>query len=225
MVTGTSIVALKYAGGVVMAADTLGAYGSTAMFKSLQRMAKVGEYTLLGASGEYSDFQYLVNTLDEFVVKEREHDDGASMYPREIFNLVAQMTYNRRNKMDPLYNTFVVAGFRDGKSFLGLADLQGTNFEDNHISTGYGAHIAIPLLRKHYRPDLTREQAVEIVEMCMRVLFYRDKNTINKVQIATVDADGPQIAAPIELATEWTHMEKAENKKVQTIVKMSEPVK
>jgi 20S proteasome alpha/beta subunit len=45
--------------------------------------------------------------------------------------------YQRRNKMDPLYNQLVVAGFRDGKAFLGSADMQGTNFEDNHISTGY----------------------------------------------------------------------------------------
>ncbi len=127
--------------------------------------------------------------LDDYVVEERECDDGSEMYPREIFNLVAQTMYDRRNKMDPFYNQLVLAGFRDGKPFLGMADLTGTNFEENHISTGYGAHIAITLLRKHYRPDLTKDEAIKIVKMCMTVLYYRDKQTINKVQICTIDAN------------------------------------
>lgn len=225
MVTGTSVVALKYAGGVVVAADTLGSYGSTCMFTSLQRLAKVGEHTLIGGSGEYSDFQYLVHTLEEYVVREKEDDDGATMDPAEIFSLVSQMMYNRRNKMDPLYNSLVIAGFRDGKSFLGCADLQGTNWEDNFVATGYGHHIGLPLLRKFYRPDLSKDEALKILEMCMRVLIYRDRQTINKVQFAVISADGVHVAAPRELATEWTSMEQAHNKAVQKIVQMSEPVK
>lgn len=106
------------------------------------------------------------------------------------------------------------------QSFLGAVDMQGTNFEDNHISTGYGAHIAIPLLRKHYRPDLTEEEAMKIVEMCMTVLFYRDKKTINNTQFATISAKGVVISAPRELPTQWTHMEKIENKRVQQIVRL-----
>ena len=187
-------------------------------------MAPVGQFTVVGGGGEYSDFQYMAHTLDEYVIREREAQDGATMYPREIFNLVAQMMYNRRNKMDPLYNSFVVGGFRDGEAFLGLADLQGSNFEENHIATGYGAHIAIPLLRKHYKPNLTRDEAMKIVEMCMTVLFYRDKQTINKIQFATVSADGIDISEPREMPTQWTHMEKAENKKVQKIVQITQPV-
>jgi 20S proteasome subunit beta 7 len=97
--------------------------------------------------------------------------------------------------------------------------MQGTNFEDNHISTGYGAHIAIPLLRKHYRADLTEEEAMKIVEMCMTVLFYRDKKTINNIQFATISAKGIVISAPRELPTQWTHMEKVENKRVQQVVR------
>jgi hypothetical protein len=31
--------------------------------------------------------------------------------------------------------------------FLGYVDMQGTNFEDNICATGYGAHLAIPVLR------------------------------------------------------------------------------
>lgn len=42
MVTGGSVVALKYAGGVLIATDTLASYGSLARFEGVQRMAAVG---------------------------------------------------------------------------------------------------------------------------------------------------------------------------------------
>jgi 20S proteasome alpha/beta subunit len=35
------------------------AYGSTKRYKSVERVCKVNDHTLLAASGEISDFQYL----------------------------------------------------------------------------------------------------------------------------------------------------------------------
>eukprot|EP00967_Tisochrysis_lutea_P012882 scaffold14393_cov22-Tisochrysis_lutea.AAC.1 len=58
-VTGTSVIGLKYKDGVMIVADTLGAYGSTKRYKSMDRVVKVNKHTLLGAGGEISDFQYI----------------------------------------------------------------------------------------------------------------------------------------------------------------------
>jgi hypothetical protein len=41
IVTGTSVLGLTHTSGVIIAADTLGSYGSLAMFKSFSRMKKV----------------------------------------------------------------------------------------------------------------------------------------------------------------------------------------
>lgn len=57
IVTGTTVIGLKYAGGVMLAADTLASYGSMARYKDFRRLSSVGENTILGASGEMSDFQ------------------------------------------------------------------------------------------------------------------------------------------------------------------------
>jgi 20S proteasome alpha/beta subunit len=42
-------------------------------------------------------------------------------------------------------------------SFLGFVDLYGSNYTDDHLATGYGAHLATPLLRKHWKPNMTRK--------------------------------------------------------------------
>ena len=48
----------------MMSADTLASYGSLARFKDVQRLKPVGDYTVVGAGGDMSDFQYLEKTLE-----------------------------------------------------------------------------------------------------------------------------------------------------------------
>jgi 20S proteasome alpha/beta subunit len=43
-------------------------------------------------------------------------------------------------------------------SVLGYVDLIGTTFSDNYMSTGYGSHIALPLLRRDWREDMTEAE-------------------------------------------------------------------
>jgi hypothetical protein len=69
---------------------------------------------------------------------------------------------------------------------LAFVDLQGTTYSASTLATGYGAHIAQPLLRKSVegREDtLTEEEALKIIENSMRVLNYRDAYSINKVKL------------------------------------------
>ena len=115
--------------------------------------------------------------------------------------------YSRRNKMDPFYNQLVVGGFRDGNSFLGYVDLHGTSYEDNAIATGYGAYIAIPLLRNAYKPNLSKKAAKEILEGCIRVLYYRDARSINKFQLCDISEKGVDISKPYSIETQWLHLE------------------
>lgn len=67
MVTGTSVLGVKFDGGVVIAADMLGSYGSLARFRNISRIMRVNNTTMLGASGDYADFQYLKQVLGQMV--------------------------------------------------------------------------------------------------------------------------------------------------------------
>lgn len=45
----------------------LASYGSLARFRDLRRIRTVGKNSIVGASGEYSDFQYIMHDLDDLV--------------------------------------------------------------------------------------------------------------------------------------------------------------
>ena len=76
----------------------------------------------------------------------------------------------------------------DVSSFLGYVDLLGTTYEASTLATGYGAYIAQPLLRKAVEGRehvLTEEEGIAILDNAMKVLFYRDARSINKVRSFT----------------------------------------
>ncbi|EJD00517.1 N-terminal nucleophile aminohydrolase [Fomitiporia mediterranea MF3/22] len=158
-----------------------------------------------------SDFQYIQQTLDDLLIEEETtKDDGHKLGPAEIHEYLSQVMYRRRSKFDPLWNAILVGGFKDGQRFLAYVDLLGVTYSASTIATGFGAHIALPLMRSAVegREDtLTEDDARALLEQCMKVLFYRDARSLNKYQIATITADGPRISESKSAQTEWAFAE------------------
>lgn len=50
--------------------------------------------------------------------------------------------------------------------------------------------------RKSWRPDMEEGEARELLEQCLRVLFYRDCRALNKIRIAKATAEGTVISTP-----------------------------
>jgi len=204
IITGTSVLAIKYKDGIMMAADTLVSYGSLARYFDLDRVLPLGKFTLIGGSGDYSDFQHIMKFLDELVTEDQIADDGSLLFPHSIHSYLTRVMYQRRNKFDPLYNRVIVGGFRDGTSYLGMSDLRGMAFEGNTVATGYGDYMAQPLLRKHWRPDLTYDEAKHLLDSCLRILYYRDARAHNQITLGIVTKDGPKVSEPYVLDTDWS---------------------
>ena len=68
MVTGTSIIGVAFDSGVIIAADVLGSYGSMAKLRHLNRIFKVNDTTVIGADGDYADFQFLNEIIEDRVL-------------------------------------------------------------------------------------------------------------------------------------------------------------
>ena len=241
MMTGTSTVGIMYNGGILLASDTLLSYGSLAKVNNAKRLAIIPSETsnpgkassvVLGASGEYSDFQALVDLLEEKALEQgttslmdslyAEDSGSTTMTAESTWNYLRMVLYSRRNKMDPYWNQLIVAGAAsDGQTpFLGTVDKIGTaiggtaatGHKTPYAVTGMGAYLALPLLREKWRPDLSEGEARALLEDCMRVLFYRDARASSQIILAkwTVPTDGQDastatalISEPYQLETHW----------------------
>ena len=157
-------------------------------------MRTFADSSVVGFGGDVSDLQYLERLIKSLDTEEAYSMSGNTLNARNLHTYLSKVFYKRRSDFNPLWNQVLVAGFDGGMPFLASADLLGTTFSAPSLATGFGAHLAQPLLRK-VAPDeetaakLTREEAVEAIKESMRVLFYRDARSADQYSIAVVTKD------------------------------------
>ena len=139
-----------------------------------------------------ADMQYLDRLLLSLDIDENYSSLGHDLSARNLHTYLSKVMYKRRSDINPLWNQVLVAGMdSDDQPFLSSVDLLGTTFSAPTLATGFGAHLAQPLLRKVVDDEtnlksITREQAVNAVKECMKVLFYRDARSMDKYSIAVI---------------------------------------
>ena len=162
----------------------------------MKRLRPFNSAAIIGIGGDVSDMQYIDRMLNSLDVTEGYGSTGHTLHARNLHTYLAKVMYKRRSDINPLWNQILVAGLDgDGKPFLSSVDLLGTTFSSPTLATGFGAHLAQPLLRKLVEDEsqvqnINQDQAVAAVKECMKVLFYRDARSLDKYSIAVVTREG-----------------------------------
>jgi len=206
--TGSSVLAMKYEGGVMIAADTLGSYGSMARFPELNRILQVNNSTVLGAGGDYADFQFITDVIKQKQIDEDCKDDGFTMKPKALHSWLTRVMYNRRSKFDPLLNNFIVGGMQDSEPYLGFVNLQGVAFTETVIATGMGVDLCLPVMRAAMEKKgglLSEEEARQTMLQCVRLAYLRDCRSWPKFHLAKVDANGSKVEGPLMIDSDWAY--------------------
>ena len=203
--TGSSVVGIKFDGGVMIAADNLVSYGSLARFQDVQRVFKVNERTVMGTGGDYADFQSLKRSIDHKVVEDICYDDGIEMKPKSLYNWLTRIFYNRRSQMNPLWLEMVVGGMEDNVPFLGHIDFRGRAYVDDVIATGFGKHLTLPLVREKLTEGkvLTQAEASELLRKCMEVCYYRDCRAMDAYSVAICTKEASVVQGPFKVKQNW----------------------
>jgi len=212
------VLGIKYDKGVMLANDTMVCYGNTKKFPNKERVCKVGKHTAVGAAGEMADFQFLERLLTEIELEDWQEQDAHAIGPRQTASFLSRVLYNRRCKFQPLLNQLIVGGWDKykGQPELGYIDSKGCTFKEEFLASGFGGHLAIPLMRSACDEGVggayggnwktrTETQCRELLTKCLQVLFYRDCKASREVQFTTITAEGTKIEDPVILPTKWDH--------------------
>ena len=207
MAAGGSVIAIEFDGGVLMGADTLLSYGSMAKVPNAPRTKIISPNAAVAATGDYADFQEATRELSADVLTNQMADDGHTKSPAELFSLLHRTVYAMRNEFTPYQCSFIMIGHDGKKSFMAATDSIGTRWTDRCLATGYGGHIAIPLMRQALESkngeQLSRAEAEKVLEDCMRVLFYRECRAVNRFQVAEAAAGKVVLHPAKTLDTNW----------------------
>jgi 20S proteasome subunit beta 7 len=158
--------------------------------------------------------QYLDRLLNSLDIRENYSSVDDTLNAKNLHTYLAKVMYKRRSDFNPLWNHLLIAGMDgDSKPFLASADLLGTTFSAPTLATGFGAHLAQPILRRTL-PDeasvanVSKEDAVKLIKEAMKVLFYRDARSMDKYSIAIITKEGVELKESEQLENQsWAFAE------------------
>lgn len=167
--------------------------------------------------------QYLDRHLTALAIDEA-YTTSTAMSAASLHRYLSKLMYARRSRINPLWNHLLVAGLdEDDAPFLAAVDLLGTTYTSPSLATGFGAHLAQPIMRQ-YAPDeeaakkLTQDEAVEIIRKCMKVLFYRDARSMDTYSLAIVTKDGVNLSENEKLEEQsWAFADRIKGYGTQTV--------
>lgn len=209
-VYGTNAISFKFRDGIIMGVDTGATYGGVSM-GNMQRVFRITENCIAAFSGLLSDIQFLKKLL----VDELESDDTRKMDPQGIHKMVQRILYSKRSQGRPMMVSVIVCGVNHKKNnvfettdgagrMIGVVNSKGNFWFDSSAALSFSSNFVLPILRERNLDDLSKEEAVALMEECFKVLCYKDCRSTNKIQIAIAGSDNVEIFDPYCIRTDWS---------------------
>jgi proteasome beta subunit len=162
---GTTIVALEFADGVVMAGDRRATMGNLIAHREIEKVFPTDEYSCVGIAGTAGIAVELVR-LFQVELEHYEKIEGALLSLDGKANRLSTMIRgNLGMAMQGLAVVPVFAGYDldRGTGRIFSYDVTGGRYEEQqHHSVGSGSVFARGSLKKRWRPGLTRQEAVAV---------------------------------------------------------------
>lgn len=167
----TTCVALRYADGVVMAGDRRATSGNLISHRTMEKVVQADRYSGVAIAGAAGPAMEMIR-LFQLQLEHYEKVEGEQLSLEGKANQLSQMVRsNLPAAMQGLAVVPLFAGFDIGRGIGRLFefDVTGGRYEENdHASTGSGSLHAGTVVKLGWKPELTREEAVDLA---LKALF------------------------------------------------------
>lgn len=190
---GTTCLAFKFAGGVVVCTDSRATAGGYIASQTVKKVIEINRFLLGTMAGGAADCQYWERVLAERC-RLYELRNKKRISTRAASKLLANMVYGYKGM--GLSMGTMVAGWDDTTGpALYYVDDGGQRLAGNLFSVGSGSLYAYGVLDEGYRYNLTREEALELGERAIYHATYRDGASGGFVNRYIMDAAGWELVS------------------------------
>ncbi|WFD32479.1 proteasome endopeptidase complex [Malassezia sp. CBS 17886] len=184
---GTTTLAFRYQGGVVIAVDSRASAGSYIASGSVKKVIEINPYLLGTMAGGAADCQYWETYLGmqcrlyELRNKERISVAAAS-------KILSNLVYSYKG-MGLSMGTMVCGWDRTGPAIF-YVDSEGSRMKGDVFSVGSGSTFAYGVLDQGYRWDLSEEEALELGRRSIYAATHRDAYSGNTINLFHMGQEG-----------------------------------
>jgi proteasome beta subunit len=187
--SSTTTVGIIVKDGVIVGTESQATAGYSVASKTAQKLFQINDFTCATISGRVADCQYVINQLQAFS-RLKQVEDEKVPEPKYIASMTRNILFSGRS----YYLAMMIIGgysLKESKGVLYGVDLLGTLYEeDNYISFGSGSPFSLGVLEADWKPNLTKNQGIDLIKTAISSSRERDAASGYKIQICTIDKKG-----------------------------------
>jgi len=190
MKTGTTTAAVVCKDCVVLGADKKATMGNLVATKRAEKVHKITNYLGMTIAGSVGDAQALIRLLSaEAKLYELEEKKGSVA---AMATLLANILRSAYKSFIPEFVQLVLGGYDDeGPALYSLDAAGGLTKEEDYTFSGSGSVMAVGVLEDAYRPDMSEEEAVELLVRAINSARERDVYSGGvSIDVAVIDKNG-----------------------------------
>nr|ACI66031.1 Proteasome subunit beta type-2 [Salmo salar] len=175
---------------VLVAADNVAAHSIVKMKQDQDKMFKLSDKILLPCVGEAGDTvqfaEYIQKNIQLYKMR-----NGYELSPTAAANFTRKNLADYLRSRTPYHVNLLLAGFdeTDGPGLYYMDHLSALA-KAPFAAHGHGAYLTLSILDRYYRPDLTRDEAVDLLKKCVEELNYRFILNLPSFSVRLIDKDG-----------------------------------
>lgn len=186
MKTGTTTVGFKIKDGVVLATDNRASMGAFVANKNARKLLRIQDHIFITIAGSVADAQYLVELLKaetEIYNLRNKRKIGVSATAKLLQNIL----YYKKG----FYQVgHLLGGYTDqeGPKLFDLGGY-GSILDEDYASVGSGSSFAMGVLETEWKPDLSKDEGINLAKKAVRSAIIRDIASGNGIDIAVIAKD------------------------------------
>ncbi len=167
--TGTTTVGIVSKDGIILAADMQASMGNLAVNTTTTKIYKINDKIAMTIAGSVGDAMVLIRYLQNHAnLYELEHKRALST--KSCVTLLSNILNS--SKMLPFYSQLLVAGA--DQELYSIDMLGGFSKEDDFSFSGSGSELALSILDKGYKKNLSEKEAIELAKEAITSAKKRD---------------------------------------------------
>ena len=185
---GATAVGITFDGGVVLASEKRIAFGNFLVSKSSKKTFPITPKVGATCAGLVADMQILSLQIAA-LAKIRKMELKRDIPPNTVAKMMSNMMYERR--FFPLLTQVIVGGVVD-KPVMYTLDPLGSVLPDEYAAVGTGAEMALGVLDPQFKPNMTKDEAVDLAKKAIRSAALRDSASGDGLDILVITNSGTE---------------------------------
>ena len=168
------LIGIKFDDFVILAHDNSAGRSVVMMKQDQDKLFRLDDRLGMVVCGEAGDTVYFGEYIQKNVTLYRMRN-GYSLSPHAAANFTRKELAEGIRSRSPKMVNLLLGGYDSqlSQSYLYFMDYLGTMAEVPYASHGYGSFFVLGLLDCFHRPEMTREEGVELLEKCVREVQQR----------------------------------------------------